>query len=351
VGGSSGKNKMKSLLIILLALGAAGMPTAAQDALADNMLLFQRSSGGWPKHINEVKLDYSKVLSPQEKEAVLGDRNRNDATIDNQATTKEIRHLVKAYAKSGNSAYREAAERGVRYLLAMQYPNGGFPQFYPDTSGYRNRITYNDNAMINALAVLRDVGCGLNGFDKLDAALTRPATKAVERGIDCILKTQIKSKGKLTAWCAQYHHRTLQPVKARSFELASISGSESVGIIQFLMEIEKPTPAVRTAILSAVEWLEAVKISGFRFEDIDAPGMPNGKDRVLVPDPDATVWARFYDIETNKPFFTGRDGIKRASLAEVEHERRTGYAWYGTWPEALLRKHFPAWCKKQGVVR
>jgi hypothetical protein len=31
----------------------------------------------------------------------------------------------------------------------------------------------------------------------------------------------------------------------------------------------------------------------------------------LVPDKNATIWARFYDIETNKPFFSGRGGIKK----------------------------------------
>ena len=45
------------------------------------------------------------------------------------------------------------------------------------------------------------------------------------------LKTQLKQHGKLRAWCAQYNAKTLQPEMARKFELASLSGSESVGIV------------------------------------------------------------------------------------------------------------------------
>ncbi len=63
----------------------------AQDPVADNMLLDQRSIGGWPKHINEVKVDYTKTLSEAEKAGLVDDKFRNDATIDNNATTKEIR--------------------------------------------------------------------------------------------------------------------------------------------------------------------------------------------------------------------------------------------------------------------
>ncbi|HVF81895.1 MAG TPA: pectate lyase, partial [Flavisolibacter sp.] len=133
----------------------------AQDVQADRMLLYQRSVGGWPKHINEVKVDYAKPLSEGEKAGVLDDKFRNDATIDNNATTKEIRYLLKAYKQSSNKEYLKAAENGVRYLLLMQKDNGGFPQFYPDSSNYRGQITYNDNAMINALNILWDVAYGL----------------------------------------------------------------------------------------------------------------------------------------------------------------------------------------------
>ena len=35
-------------------------------------------------------------------------------------------------------------------------------------------------------------------------------------------------------------------------------------------------------------------------------------------------------------------------LEEIGYERRNGYAWYGTWPAALLEKDYPAWRKQRG---
>jgi hypothetical protein len=32
-------------------------------------------------------------------------------------------------------------------------------------------------------------------------------------------------------------------------------------------------------------------------------------------------------------------------VKEIESERRNGYAWYGTWPEKLLKTEYPAWAK------
>lgn len=323
-----------------------GQHIYAQDPVADNMLLYQRSVGGWPKLIGEQKIDYTKSLSPAERAGLVANVDMNDATIDNNATSKEIRYLINAFKTTGNQNYLRSAEKGIRYLLKMQYLNGGFPQYYPDSSRYRGDITYNDNAMINALTILWDVARGAKGFDAVDRSLVAPSNDAIRRGIDCILKTQIRVNGKLTAWCAQYDRHTLQPAKARTFELVSISGDESVGIIEFLMKIPNPSDAVKTAVNSAVEWLQVSAIKGYRYVEIADPNQLNGKDRVLQPDPGSTIWARFYDIETNKPFFCGRDGVKKWSVAEIEHERRTGYTWYGTWAQDLLDRKYPEWRSK-----
>lgn len=321
----------------------------AQDYVADNMLVYQRSIGGWPKHIGETKIDYTKKLSPAEKAGILDNIGTNDATIDNDATSKEIRYLVTAYKKYHNKDYLNAAEKGIRYLLKMQQPSGGFPQFYPDSSLYRSQITYNDNAMINALNILWDVIYRTNDFDVIDPSLIEPSKTAVAKGIDCILKTQIVVDGKLTAWCAQYDKNTLQPATARSYELPSIASSESVGVTEFLMKIEQPGNQIKNAVNAAVQWFERSKIEGYKYIDIKDSTQPNGRDRVLVPGKNSVVWARFYDIETNRPMFSGRNGIKKWSVTEIENERRTGYGWYGTWPKNLLEKEYPAWLKKNGV--
>ena len=316
------------------------------DPIAENMLVYQRAVGGWPKAVNEIKVDYNRVLTDTEKKSIRNDSEHIDATIDNNATTREIRYLVNAYKQTKNKQYLAATEKGIRYYLKAQYTSGGWPQYYPDSALYRSQITYNDDAMINVMNVLEDIVESKNGFDVVDASFIPKATEAVQRGIQCILKTQLTVNGKLTAWCAQYNKRTFEPEMARKFELASISGSESVGIVRFLMRVKNPSSAIKQSIVAAVGWFNLVKIEGYKYVDIVAPGEPKGKDRVILPEAGNTIWARFYEIGTNRPFFSGRDSQKKYDVKEIESERRNGYAWYGTWPEKLLQTEYPEWLKR-----
>ncbi|WP_230687722.1 pectate lyase [Hymenobacter ruricola] len=319
------------------------------DSTAEKMLVFQRAIGGWPKAVGTAKVDYKHPLSAADRARTLADKNRNDATIDNNATSREIIYLAQAYQKTNNPAYRQGAENGLRFLLKMQYPNGGFPQYYPDFSNYRHQITYNDNAMVRCLEVLRAVAQQKAPYNGLDASLVAPAKDAVERGVDCILKTQYVRQGQPTAWCAQYDEKTLQPAKARAFELASLSGDESVEIVRFLMGVEKPSPAVRKAIDSAMAWFQKVKLTGYTMKEIAAPGEKTGRDRVIVPEAGATIWARFYELDTDRPIYVGRDSQVHYQLSEIENERRAGYLYAGTWPAKLLEKEYPAWQKRVGT--
>lgn len=323
-------------------------PAVETDTIAEKMVIYQRNVGGWAKALDNVKIDYKKPLSEGDRAAVIDDANRNDATIDNNATSREIKYLLSAYKKTKNEKYLKSAENGILYLLKMQYANGGFPQFYPDTSGYRKHITFNDNAIVNVLEILKNVAESKKDGELVDKSLIEPAKKAVERGIDCILKTQIKINGQLTVWCAQHDLNTFKPTKARAYELPSLSGQETVGILAFLMTIDKPSEEIKTAIKAGVNWLELNKIKGFKYEDIIEPKEKSGRDRVIIADANSTIWARFYDLETGKPYFCGRDGIKKATVAEIENERRVGYAWYGTWAANLLEKQYPKWVEKWG---
>ncbi|MDZ7898056.1 MAG: pectate lyase [Arcicella sp.] len=318
-----------------------------QDSVAERMLIYQRNNGGFPQPKGDP-IDYQKTLSKSLINTLLAEKDFLDATIDDKATTREINGLVATFQKTKNPAYIQAAENGIRYLLKAQNNAGGWGQFFPDSSGYHKHITYNDNAMIDVMYVMKNTAESTNGFEAVDKTLKEAAQKAVEKGIDCILKTQVIQNGKLTAWCAQHDRNTLKPAKARMFELPSLSGNESVGIIKFLMTIEKPSPEIKQAINSAVVWLESVKIVGIKVENIKDASQPKGKDRIVVPDPNSTMWARFYELETNKPFFAGRNSVVKYNLAEIENERRTGYAYYGTWAATLLAKEYPEWVKRVG---
>ena len=117
--------------------------------------------------------------------------------------------------------------------------------FYPLRKGYYTHITYNDDAIVNIMELLHDIIIKkpIYAFIATEDVITRAAT-AYDKGIDCIPKTQIIVNGKPTVWCAQHDENTFLPAKARSYELPSFSGSESVGIVNLLMQIPDPSPSV-----------------------------------------------------------------------------------------------------------
>jgi pectate lyase, PelA/Pel-15E family len=308
--------------------------------LAESVLAAQHAVGGWAKNI-----DWAQPLSPDDRKTLAEAKN---ATVDNGATHREAAFLARIAGETSDPGLRArcraATLRALDWLLDAQYANGGWPQFWPDPKGYQSRITFNDDAMAGVLALLRDVARGAADYAFVDASHRARCTHAVEKGIDCTLRCQIRVDGRPTVWCAQHDEKTFAPAPARIYEKASFSGSESVGIVRFLMGVEKPDARVREAIEGAVAWFERAKLTGIAVVRKEDPTLPGGWDRVVVPDKNAPpVWARFYDLKTQQPIFCGRDGVVKRTLAEIEHERRTGYAWYTDRPASLLAKDYPAW--------
>ncbi|HRE77929.1 MAG TPA: pectate lyase [Flavobacterium sp.] len=304
--------------------------------IAENVLLYQRDIGGWPKN-TEIQNE----LSEKEKQALkLLKSDPNGCTIDNGATCQELLFLSKIYKSNPDERYKTAFIKGVIYLITAQYKNGGWPQFYPIKKGYYTHITYNDNAMVNVLKVLKEVKNKSDFYSiSVPGEITKMAEESFSKGIDCILKTQYKQNGILTAWCAQHDNETLEPAKARPYELPSLSGKESAKIVLLLMSIENPSKEVITAVNSAVSWFEKIKINGIKIETIST-GKNDEKDKIVVESPVAPpLWARFMELNDNKPFFCDRDGVKKYSMAEIGQERRTGYAWYTNEPKEVLKKY------------
>jgi PelA/Pel-15E family pectate lyase len=310
--------------------------------IADNLLLYQHDNGGWEKNI-----DMAAPLGSATLRLVTANKKEAHTTIDNDATYTQMNFLARVYTATNQRQYKDAFERGLTYLFDAQYPNGGWPQFYPLRHGYWDHITYNDDAMQGVLETLRAIANRNPDYAFLsddDRAKTRAA---IQRGVECILKTQVVVDGKPTVWCAQHDENTLQPAMARRYELISLSGAESVTVVRFLMELDHPSPEVIRAVEGAVAWFQAAQLKGLRVERKPAPGTPKGWDTLVVADQNAPpVWARFYEIGTNRPIFSGRDSVKKYSLAEIEYERRNGYRWYTDRPRKLLEQDYPRWRDK-----
>jgi pectinesterase len=312
--------------------------TTEAKEIAENVLLFQREIGGWPKNIQ-----MQNPLTIEEKKKLIELKSDpTDCTIDNGATCQELLYLSKMYKKNPDVRYKSAFLKGIDYLLEAQYENGGWPQFYPLKKGYYSHVTYNDDSMANILGLFREIKNNSNYYSIIPSPeVVKKISMAFDKGIECILKTQYKQNGELTSWCAQYDEFSLLPAKARAFELISLSGHESVKIVLLLMSIENPNKEIIAAVEGAVRWFEKTKITNIKLEtELTKEGK---KNRIAVKVKEAEpLWARFMDINSNEPFFCDRDGVKKATLAEIGFERRNGYAWYTDDAKAVLKK-YPTW--------
>ena len=315
--------------------------------VADSVLKYQTEIGGWPKNSGFHNGKVNQEEMARVKSSGIG------ATFDNGATLTEMMFLAKIYSKIKDERYRASFMKAFEYILKAQYPNGGWPQFFPPrpskSVAYSAHITYNDDAMVHVMTFLRDIVNGKEIYSvfKISNEMKTRAKASFEKGIDCILKTQILVKGTPTVWCAQHDEITLAPANARAYELASFSGAESIGITLLLMDIENPSKEIIKAVTGSVKWFETHKLEGIRLNSfINKDGE---KDLEVVKDDNGPViWARFYDLETEQPYFCERDGIKRKTFAEMGYNRRNGYSWYTTAPEKIF-KRFPEWAKTWGV--
>jgi pectinesterase len=324
--------------------------SAPATYVAENILFYQNSNGGWPKNI-DMTYRFGVDLTGAAKDS--------KSMIDNGATTTQIRYL--AYMLGSWPTCQRLADSfnaGLKYLFDAQYPsNGGWPQVWPiEPADYSRRITYNDNAMVHVLQIMRDIVYRNPLFSFVSTEISAKATAALNKGVDCVLRTQIVANGEKTGWCAQHDEVTLLPAAARAYELASQSGKEGAQVLAFLMTLDLsrtdvPRQDVIDAVEAAVRFYDSVTIVGYRY--VQGASDAGASDSWIEADSSAgPLWARFYNVEAPfTPFFCDRNGIKVFSLAEVGVERRGGYTWYVTDPITILGTNYPAWIAKWTIGR
>ena len=296
----------------------------------DRLVSWQNPHGGWAKGYDAAR--------PHGEGLPFGVWH-GVATFDNDLTCTEIRVLGRAFGITKRPKSRQAIESALDFVTGAAYPNGGWPQCSPPPEDYRKTITFNDDAMVNVLKLLQDV-VAAEEFAFVDSDRRQQARTAFELGLDCLLRCQIQVEGFPTGWAQHYDPESLAPVKGRKYEPPAIAGKETAHIVLFLMGIDAPSPAVREAIHSAAAWLNASRITGHRLQ-------VTPEDVTVVEDPNAPpLWARLYDISTNRPIYCGHDGVIRYALADIERERRHGYQWLGPWTTKVLVE-YPWWVERQ----
>ena len=292
---------------------ASWFGTGEAVTIADECIQYQvANEGGWQKGM---------------RTAHTGDWAHS--TIDNDATTSQIRFLMRTYQQTKQQKYLDCAMRGVDCLFKMQYSNGGWMQCLNTPGTYHAHITLNDGAYMHVLQIMKEMSGRTGDFTAVSDAYAQKAKTSLEKGIQCLLDMQISG----AAWCQQHDENTLKPAAARAYELPSNCTSESAGVITFLYQYAKENPSrtdIRNAVNTAITWFKKVTLTGIEF-------VKSGDDKIVRENPNASpLWARFYELGTDKPLFSDRDSSVHYNVMEISKERRTGYAWYGNWGKNVV---------------
>ena len=321
---------------------------AEASRIAGIVRSFQTPAGGWSKNLDMThharapgeqfsEGNLSSLIAPFDHDIPREVHWNYVGTFDNDATTTELRFLAKVITARGtgtDALDAVAFRRGMDYILAAQYPNGGWPQVWPLQGGYHDGITYNDGAVINVLELLDDVAEGRNEFSFVSRKIRVLAAASRQRGIQCILDTQVVVDGRRTVWCQQHDPLTLQPASARNYEMPSQSGGESVEVMMFLMRLPNPDLRTIAAVHAAAAWFEKTRLA-------DVAYISKGeKGRQLVPEPGAPpLWARYYSLGADRPIFGDRDKTIHDDVSEISNERRNGYRWFTGRPMGALQAY------------
>ena len=329
---------------------------ASTDAqhIADIILSFQTPAGGWGKNLDMGKHarqpgercgpdNLSRFLSTDDFDTPAEPDWNYIGTIDNDATTTELNFLARVITAAGATrepSWRASFLRGINYLLAAQYPNGGWPQVWPLEGGYHDAITYNDDAMTQVMELMHNASQGQGDFAFVPASLRPRAAQSFARGLACVLKTQLTNNGKRSIWAQQYDPLTLEPTSARDYEPPDPCPAESTAILLLLMnDLPKPTAEQLLAIKAGIEWIHKTAIYGQSWGPT-----PNGRN-LTVHAGAGPLWARYYLAGADTPIFGDRDKSIHDDVNEISAERRNGYGWYTYDPKEALDR-FDSWQKE-----
>jgi PelA/Pel-15E family pectate lyase len=299
------------------------------DTYTYNLTTWQMTHGGFSK------AHASLYVNPWDGKAELsswtGTKSEPLGMFDNNATVQEMRLLAVRYKATTNANYKKTFKasfnKAVGFVLNSQLPNGGWPQVYPKRGNYSDLATYNDNAMLRVIVMVRDIYEKKSPFDSdiLTSDSAALLKTAFDKAVAFTLKAQIVNGGKPTAWCQQHDPSTYKPAAARAYELPSKVASESQPIVWFLMTLPDQSTTVQNAVKGAIAWFKRTRTPDMKFSS-----------GVFSSSPGASMWYRYYDVETDSFFFCDRDGIKTRVFANLSAERQTGYQWAGDYGSSIL---------------
>jgi PelA/Pel-15E family pectate lyase len=240
----------------------------------------QLASGGWTYNI---EFDPSRNrnryhhLDPQTTPRY--ERLRDVATFDDNTTQSATRLLMAVDKHVDDPTITKATQRALACFLTAQYKDGlwdgAWPQRYPPPKNYGAYPTFNDNTMSDCVRTMLVAAKQYDDPRYMDS---------VKRCIEFYLRSQLPAPQ--TAWAQQYDE-ALRPAWARKFEPPAVTGGESAGNMLLLLDmyIEFGDQRYLDAVGRAVNWYRRARIGGTEEQG---------------------VWARFYELGTNKPLYFTR---------------------------------------------
>lgn len=240
----------------------------------------QLASGGWTYSIEfDLVRNRNRYHHLDPQKTANYERLNNTTTFDDDTTQSATRLLMAVDQHIDDPLVDAAVQRALECFLAAQYKegpwDGAWPQRYPPAKNYGAYPTFNDNTMSDCVSTML-IAAKQYGDPRY--------MESVKRCLEFYLRAQLPEPQ--SAWAQQYDEN-LRPAPARRFEPAAVTGGESSGNMQLLMDmyLEFGDQRYLDAVRKAIDWYRRSRIGGTE---------ENG------------VWARFYELGTNKPLYFTR---------------------------------------------
>ena len=276
----------------------------AATAVADALIWGQLETGGWDYVVDFLGEDRWRYRH----EGAVDQEGSDTCVFDDNVSQEAIRLLMAVDGVLGRDPYHDAVLYALEFMMESQFENGAWPQKYPLTGSYpdyyQEYYTFNDRVINDCISVM------MEAYQRYgDERYLRSA----EMGGSFIIISQIEEPQ--GGWAQQYLWN-LTPAWARAFEppavCSAVTGRNIITLLDLYLYTGNET--YLTPIPSAIDWLNRSTI---------------GEE----------LWARFYELGTNRPIYGDRDGQIHYELSEISEERRRGYSWNGSYGRSAMNMY------------
>ena len=235
----------------------------AAAAAADVLIRGQHDSGGWNYHFDlagdsSIRRWYDTVGKNgwrlEEFQHYYG-----NATYDDSCTADCAKFMLRMYLEKREPRYRASLDKVLGFVLASQYPVGGWPQRFPlrdefhdhGLPDYTSFITFNDDVAAENIVFLLMVWQTLGDRRVLDP---------IARAMDCFVRAQQPQPQ--PGWGLQHTVADLKPASARTYEpkaLVSHTTATNVALMMDFYELTGEQKFLRR-LPEALDWLDSIRL-------------------------------------------------------------------------------------------